>query len=94
MGKSRTRWGRPTEFATFALVVAVIGAAAALRWQWLDLAFAVSALAFVIAGSIILLARSSMRRNGDPSARLGQLAIFPRRLRRWMLGESDQRRND
>jgi hypothetical protein len=87
---SRIRWGRPAAFLECGAFILFL----ALAFAQTPVAHALTgsvALAFV-AGSGVILWRMVKRRPGDPPVTLGQTAALPRRLRRWVLGESD--RND
>jgi hypothetical protein len=84
---------RPKVWMQFGLVFVVICALIALSRVLRDVDFALALLikGFFILSSIVLLWRMW---RGDPSwVANGSLSVFPPRMRAWMLGETDDKKN-
>ncbi len=86
--QKRTSWGQPSAFVWFFVSITAIGLAAASHWRALDIAFALAWLAFLVAGSFVVLWRMWRHRDEPGTVKLGQLAVLPRSWRQWVLGET------
>lgn len=82
------RFGSRLAFAEAGLFLLLLGIALAYRANWIGHALALVLIAFYVIGSGYLLMRLIVSGRGE-AAPLGQAAALPRRLRRWVLGESD-----
>lgn len=89
--KKHSSLGRPRDFIVFLAVLVVIGLAAAFHWRWLNFAYVVAGIAFLVLGSIVVLWRAWRHRGEPGGAKLGQLSALPASWRKWVLGETSTR---
>ena len=87
----RPTWGSPRAFVEWAAFLALLSLGIAFHSSLINLGLMALYAAVMLFGSCALLWRVLKRKPGDPPVGMGQTAGLPRRLRRWMLGESDRR---
>lgn len=85
--QKRSSWGHPRDLLWFVGCITLIGVAAAMHWQGLDVTYVLACLAFLFIGSIVVIWRNWKHRAEPGSAKLGQVAALPRSWRPWVLGE-------
>jgi hypothetical protein len=84
------RIGSGLAFVEAGLFLVLLGVSLAYRANWIGHLLALALLGFYALGSVLILWRIIKRRPGEPRQPLGQLAAMPRRVKRWVLGDSDR----
>lgn len=88
--KRRWKIGSPLAFAEVGLCLLLLGVAVGFRSRLFNWGLAVALMACMGAASVYLLWRLVRLKPGEPPP-LGQVAAMPKWLKRWALGESDDK---
>ena len=77
----------------FVIVIAVFGIALAAAWRSLDAPLALAALVALVVGSALAFWRLwEDRKSGRSSSVPNQASALPKKMEKWVLGESDSRK--
>lgn len=88
--KRNWKFGSPRAFAEAGLCLLLLTVAVSVRSRIVDWSLAVAYMACMAAGSVYLLWRLARLKPGERQP-LGQVAAMPKWLKRWVLGESDDK---
>lgn len=82
-------WGKPIAFVEWAACLALLCLGVAYHSNWINGGLMILFAALLLAGSLSVVWRFLKRNPGDATS-TSQTGGLPRRLRMWMLGESDR----
>ena len=82
-------WGKPSAFVEWAACLALLCLGVAYHSNWINGGLMILFAALLLAGSLSVVWRFLKRNPGDATS-TSQTGGLPRRLRMWMLGESDR----